>query len=74
MTKVICDGWSPAKAMDVVRIIRDLGYAQGIDFAFEYHPPIFDSYSYDQEPKQDRYVVFSFYKEEIATWFAIKFK
>lgn len=55
--------------MDIVRDVRLKGYIQGVDFDFTYHPPKFDNFSGDAV--YNRYVVFTFYKEELATWFSL---
>ncbi len=58
--------------MDIVRQLRDKGYVQGVDFDFAYHPPKFDNFS--SEAVYNRRVVFTFYKEEIATWFTLLYQ
>lgn len=55
--------------MDIVRDVRLRGYVQGVDFDFTYHPPKFDNFSGDAV--YNRCVVFTFYKEELATWFSL---
>lgn len=54
---------------DIVKDCRLKGYVQGSDFDFTYHPPKFDNYSGDAV--YNRCVVFTFYKEELATWFKL---
>jgi hypothetical protein len=63
---------TPIEAMDIVRELRKNGYAQGIDFDFAYHKPKYDDFSY--EPVYNRYTEFTFYKEELATWFALRYQ
>lgn len=58
--------------MDMVKDVRLKGYVQGIDFDFTYHPPKYDDYSGDAA--YNRCVVFTFYKEELATWFELVYK
>lgn len=53
----------------IVRSLRERGYVQGVDFDFSYNPPKFDNFSH--EPVYNRCVIFTFYKEEIATWFSL---
>ena len=53
----------------IVRSLRERGHVQGVDFDFSYNPPKFDKFSY--EHVYNRCVVFTFYKEEIATWFSL---
>ena len=55
--------------VDIVHGLRLKGYVQDVDFEFEYHPPKFDNFSGDAV--YNRYVVFKFYKEELATWFSL---
>ena len=55
--------------MDIVRDVRLKGYVQGVDFDFTYYPPKFDNFS--GESVYNRSVVFTFYKEELATWFSL---
>ena len=57
----------PNEFLEIVRELKEKGYVQGVDFDFAYHPPKFDDFSGDAV--YNRCVVFTFYKEEIATWF-----
>ena len=57
-------------AMDIVKELRDSGYVQGVDFDFAYHKPMYDGHW--QEIIQ-RNTMFTFYKEELATWFSLKY-
>lgn len=61
----------PNEAMDIVRELRKMGYVQGTDFDFEYHKPeiIVDDY----EGVYNRFTMFRFYKDEIATWFSLRY-
>ena len=56
----------------IVRDLKEKGYVIGKDFDFAYHPPKFDNFSGDAV--YNRSVVFTFYKEEIATWFTLKYQ
>ncbi len=59
---------------DVIEIVRDLrkaGLVQGVDFDFQYRPPKFDDWSMDAV--YNRCTVFTFYKEELATWFSLRY-
>lgn len=62
----------PNEVLDIVKEIRKMGHAQGIDFDFEYHKPeiLVDDY----DGVYNRYTVFKFYKEELATWFALRYQ
>lgn len=62
----------PNKVMDIVKELRKMGYVRGIDFDFEYHKPKYDDFSF--EPVYNRHTIFKFYKEEIATWFALRYQ
>ena len=64
--------WLPSEVMDVVRELRKMGYIQGIDFDFAYNKPeiIVD----DIQAVYNRYTVFTFYKDELATWFALRYQ
>ena len=57
----------PNEIIDIVRELKQNGHILGVDFDFEYRPPKFDDFSGDAV--YNRCVIFTFYKEEIATWF-----
>ena len=57
------------EAMDLVKELREKGYAQGVDFDFEYHHHESDD---PQDITEQRHTLFTFYKEELATWFSLK--
>ena len=59
----------PNEFLEIVRELKQKGYVQGVDFDFAYHPPKFDDFSGDAV--YNRYVIFTFYKEELATWFSL---
>jgi len=61
----------PNKAIEIVDDLKLKGYMIGIDFDFAYHPPKFDDFSGDAV--YNRYVLFTFYKEELATWFSLMY-
>jgi hypothetical protein len=44
---------------------------QGRDFDFAYKPPQWDNFSGDEV--YNKHTVFSFYTEELASWFALKY-
>lgn len=60
-----------SRVMDIVHEMRYQGYVQGQDFDFAYHPQRYDNFSY--EPTEPGYVVFAFYQDSLASWFAIKY-
>jgi len=61
----------PFRAMEIVRELREMGHRQGIDFDFEYHKPeiIVDDY----EGVYNRFTLFKFYDEGLATWFSLRY-
>lgn len=63
---------SVSEILDIVKDARLKGYVQGVDFDFTYHPPKFDNFSGDAV--YNRCVIFKFYKEELATWFSLKYQ
>jgi hypothetical protein len=63
--------WMPWQAMEVVQELRSKGYVMGTDFEWEYHKPEFDDFTY--EAVYNRYTLFRFYKEELASWFSLKY-
>lgn len=73
MIKIKCDNWDPDKILDVVNQMRNLGYKQGHDFDFEYHPPTY-SQSYAWDGDTEKYGVFRFYNEKLATWFELRYR
>ncbi len=68
MTEVKIKHEKPMSIMAFVAELREAGYMQKIDFDFQYIPAKFD----DGEVTP-RHTIFTFYKEEVATWFALKY-
>jgi hypothetical protein len=66
-------GMLPGRAMEIVRELRSTGHVQGIDYDFEYHKPENNDWSAGEE-YNERYTIFTFYKESLATWFALKYQ
>jgi len=62
----------PNEIMDIVRELRQQGYTQGTDFDFAYNKPKYDDLSHDAV--YNRHTVFTFYKEELATWFSLRYE
>jgi hypothetical protein len=62
----------PNEMIDIVNDLKQKGYQLGIDFDWEYHKPKFDDWSGDAV--YNRYTVFKFYKDELATWFELVYK
>lgn len=71
MIEVKAIDWQPWQAMEVVQTLRERGYVMGTDFEWEYHKPKFDDFSY--EPVYNRYTLFRFFKDELATWFTLTY-
>ena len=61
----------PNEIMEIVRDIRSKGYMQGVDFDFSYYPP--RPADLTPDPEYNRCTTFSFYKEEMASWFTLKY-
>lgn len=61
----------PNEVMEVVKELRQKGYVQGLDFDFEYHKPKYSDITY--EAVHNRYTLFKFYREELSTWFILKY-
>lgn len=62
------------KLSDLLPIVAELksaGLVINQDFDFAYHPPSWDNFTYDET--QRRHVVFRFYSERHATFFALKY-
>lgn len=71
MIEIILEDKMPNDIMEIVRELRNSGYMQGIHFDFEYHPPKYNDWAMDAE--YNRYTVFKFYKDELATWFNLRY-
>jgi hypothetical protein len=63
----------PGRAMEIVRELRSKGHVQGIDYDFEYHKPENNDWMAGEE-YNERYTIFKFYKESLATWFVLKYQ
>ena len=61
----------PNEIMDIVRELRQRGYKQGVDFDFAYHKPVYSDWSGDAE--YNRFTVFTFHTEELATYFMLRY-
>ena len=62
----------PGEILDIVAELKGQGYIQGTDFDFEYHKPKYNDWSGDAV--YNRYTIFRFYKDELATWFALRYQ
>ena len=61
----------PNDALAIVNDLKQKGYVQGIDYDWEYHKPEYNDWSGDAV--YNRYTMFKFYKEELATWFSLRY-
>lgn len=68
---VVVRNISVPELMDIVKELRDQGLKQEIDFDFAYRPPVWDNFGYDTV--REKHAVFTFYREKLATLFAIKY-
>lgn len=71
LTVVRIEGYNAVDTLRVVQEIREWGLAQGQDFDFAYHPPIY----HDRQPHLNIMSVaeFRFYAQQDATWFKLKY-
>lgn len=61
----------PSDIMEIVRVMRDMGWKQGLDFDFSYHPASYNNDGYNAvTPKVTKFL---FYNEKYATMFTLKF-
>lgn len=63
--------WMPWQAIDIAKELQAKGYVMGIDFDWEYHKPQIIVNEY--EGVYNRFTIFRFYKEELATWFSLTY-
>lgn len=70
MLEVIKNINNVEEALRIVHDIKNMGYVQGTDFDFKYVAPIFDLFHMEIKPKQ---ITLIFYKEELATWFNLRY-
>lgn len=69
MTTVIRLHIDPEEAIYYSREMKNRGYKQGVDFDFAYHKA---TYTTDMwEEKTPKTAVFTFYNEQLATWFTL---
>jgi hypothetical protein len=57
-------------ALDLVYKLKAKGYVQGVDFDFAFYQSKWDD-MIGEIPKQTQ---FTFYKEELATWFSLLYQ
>ena len=73
MIKVRLNNILPGELIEIVQELRSKGYGQGIDFDFEYHKPETNDWMAGEE-YNERYTIFKFYKESLATLFTLKYQ
>lgn len=71
MIKIKVLDWMPWQAIDIAKELQAKGYVMGIDFDWEYHKPQIIVNEY--EGVYNRFTIFRFYKEELATWFSLTY-
>ena len=71
MIEVAVPDKMPNDVIEIVRELRNKGYIQGVDFDFEYRPPKYSDLAPD--PEYNRKTIFRFFKEELATWFSLRY-
>lgn len=60
----------PMDIMQIVYAMRAEGMVQGKDFDFAYHRAQWDNFSH--EAVVNEHTVFTFYNEQLASWFSLK--
>ena len=59
------------KVLDIVQNLRDEGLMQGVDFDFSWIPE--NNYGFYNEEQYKKHVIFTFYNNELAMMFALKY-
>ena len=70
MTEVDILHLSANDATDIVRELRSQGYQQGVEFDFAFHQSRWDEMTGDIP----RHTVFTFYNNNLSSWFALKYQ
>lgn len=60
----------PSETIDIVHELKKRGYVQGVDFDFAFNQTKWDGFI-GEIPK---HTIFTFYKDELATWFELTYK
>lgn len=71
MIEIILFDKDPAGVIEIVKDLRTQGLIQGQDFDFAYKPPVCDNFS--GQSLYEKHTIFSFYTEELASWFTLKY-
>jgi len=69
MKTVAVYGTDPTQVIDIVRVLKQQGYIQGQDFDFAYYQSKWDQMIGEIPGRTD----FVFYKDQLATWFQLKY-
>lgn len=72
MKQVIIENLDVDESLKIVYDLKQKGYKIGVDFDWAYHKPIYDDYNWTMV--KNRETVFSFYQEELATWFRLRYQ
>lgn len=70
MIEIVVENQEVSKLWPMVQSMRERGWVQGQDFDFTYHPA---EYRYTWDKTANQRTVFTFYREEIATVFALTY-
>lgn len=70
LIEIVVEHRGVSEILPMVTSMRERGWVQGRDFDFTYYPAEY-RYTWDQTAKQR--TVFTFYREEIATLFALTY-
>lgn len=68
MIEVKIEWEKPMSIMAIVGELREAGYVQRRDFDFHYYPATMSN-----DGIIPRYTIFSFYREDISSWFVLKY-
>lgn len=69
MKTFVISNLDPNQVIDIVCELRQQGMTQGKDFDFSYNQSKWDD-MIGEIPKQ---TIFTFYKDQLATWFQLKY-
>lgn len=71
LQQIVFNNVTPTDLIEVVRAMRTKGLIQGKDFDFSYHLGAHDYLN--GSPPVDKHAVFSFYDDQLASWFTLKY-
>lgn len=72
MKEVVIEGLFPDESLEIVRSLKNDGFIQGKDFDWSYQKPLYNDRTYEQI--YDRRTIFRFFKDEMATWFSLRYQ